>query len=74
MNISAFSAAKIGNVDPIFDNELTADRTICHHTVSLLEHININAENGKKRIIGNISSLLCAVKVRVIDMYRKIGR
>ena len=74
VNISAFSAAKIGIIGLILDDELTADGTICNYTVSLLEHININAENGEKRIIGNISSLPSPVKVRVIDMYRKIGR
>ena len=43
VNISALLTAKIGIVDSVFDNELTADRTICNYTVSLFEHININA-------------------------------
>ena len=48
VNISAFPAAKIGIIGLILDDELTADGTICNYTVSLLEHININAKNGEK--------------------------
>ena len=74
MNISAFSATKIGIIGLILDDELTADRAICNYTVSLLEHININAENGEKQIISNIGSLPCAVKVSIVNMYRKVFR
>ena len=73
VNITALLTAKIGIVGLVLDNELSADSTICNYAVSLFQHININTENGKERIIGNISCLPSAVKVRVIDMYCQIG-
>lgn len=73
VNVAAFLTAKVGIVGFVLDYQLSADSTVRNYAVSLFEHINVNAENGKERVIGNIGCLPSAVKVRIIDMYRQIG-